>query len=192
MARRAGLKGEAPELNHKDIIKRMTEEWKALTDDEKVQYVGASNREKQRYEGEMRVFRDKKARELAAEKAQAVVAKPAEKLVGAKRPASAATAKGEGKASKKSKGAPAGATVAPAAPVAPAQPASTPAQAPAQAATLVVKKGGKSATPGKKSATKASTPAKKPAEAAKASAKKKETPAKAPTPAKKSTAKKSP
>jgi hypothetical protein len=84
----------------------MTEEWKALTDDEKVQYVGASNREKQRYEGEMRVFRDKKARELAAEKAQTVVAKPAEKLVGAKRPASAATAKGEGKASKKSKGAP--------------------------------------------------------------------------------------
>lgn len=51
MARRAGLKAEAPELNHKDIIKRMTEEWKVLTDVEKVPYVAASDREKQRYEG---------------------------------------------------------------------------------------------------------------------------------------------
>jgi glucan-binding YG repeat protein len=166
----------------------MTEEWKALTDDEKVQYVGASNREKQRYEGEMRVFREKKAKELAAEKASAVITKPAEKLVGAKRPASAATAKGEGKASKKSKDAPAAAPAAPATPAAPAHPA----LAPALAAPQVAKKGGMSAKPGKKSATKASTPAKKPAEVAKASAKKKETPIKAATPAKKSTTKKSP
>jgi hypothetical protein len=164
----------------------MTEEWKALTDDEKVQYVGASNREKQRYEGEMRVFREKKAKELAAEKASAVITKPAEKLVGAKRPASAATAKGEGKASKKSKVAPAAAPVAPAAPAHPVL-----APSPAPAAALVEKKG-KSATPGKKSATKASTPAKKSAEGTKASAKKKETPVKAATPAKKSTTKKSP
>lgn len=133
----------------------MTEEWKALTDDEKAQYVAASDREKQRYEGEMRIFRDKKAKEAAIEKAAAVEAKVGEKLAGAKRPASAATAKGEGKASKKSKNAPA---AAPATPAAPAQPA--PVQAPVAAA---VPKKVKAATPGKKSATKVATPAKKPA-----------------------------
>jgi|LauGreDrversion4_2_1035121.scaffolds.fasta_scaffold418286_1 hypothetical protein len=87
----------------------MTEEWKALTDAEKGDFVAASNREKQRYEGEMNVFREKKAREAAIEKAAAAEAKAADKVVGAKRPASAATAKGEGKASKKSKEAPAAA-----------------------------------------------------------------------------------
>ena len=167
----------------------MTEEWKALTDVEKVPYVAASDREKQRYEGQMKVFREKKAKELAVEKASAVITKAptAEKLVGAKRPASAATAKGEGKASKKSKDAPA----APAhnAPAAPAHPAPVPVPVAA-----VVEKKGKSATPGKKSATKAPTPAKKPAEVvvSKPSAKKAATPIKAATPAKKSATKKSP
>jgi hypothetical protein len=58
----------------------------------------------------MKVYREKKALEAAIEKAAAADAKAAEKVtkvVGAKRPASAATAKGEGKASKKSKEAPA-------------------------------------------------------------------------------------
>ena len=49
----------------------------------------------------MKVFREKKAKEIAAEKLVVTEAKKAEKLAGAKRPASAATAKGEGKASKK-------------------------------------------------------------------------------------------
>jgi hypothetical protein len=77
----------------------MTEEWKALTDEDKAQHVAASDREKQRYEGEMKVFKEKKAKEAAAEKA-AAAEKPAEKVAGAKRPASAAP-KGEKKASKK-------------------------------------------------------------------------------------------
>lgn len=44
----------------------MTEEWKALNDDQKVQYNAMSGREKERYEREMRVFREKQAKEAAA------------------------------------------------------------------------------------------------------------------------------
>ena len=90
----------------------MTEEWKVLTEEEKRPYVENSNREKERYDGQMKVFREKKQKEAAIEKAAAAEAKAAEKLAGAKRPASAATAKGEGKASKKSKESAAAAPVA--------------------------------------------------------------------------------
>lgn len=63
----------------------MTEEWKALTDPEKVQYVERSNNEKQRYEGQMRIYKEHKAKEVAAQKAIAAE----EKLAGKKRPAAA-------------------------------------------------------------------------------------------------------
>ena len=45
----------------------MTEEWKALDDNQKGQYVQASDREKQRYNREMLVFREKVAKEVAAD-----------------------------------------------------------------------------------------------------------------------------
>lgn len=63
----------------------MTEEWKALTDPEKVQHVERSNNEKQRYEGQMRIYKEHKAKEVAAQKAIAAE----EKLAGKKRPAAA-------------------------------------------------------------------------------------------------------
>ena len=61
----------------------MTEEWKALNDVEKQQYVERSNGEKNRYEGQMRVYKEHKAKEVAAQKAAAAE----EKLAGKKRPA---------------------------------------------------------------------------------------------------------
>lgn len=63
----------------------MTEEWKALNDAEKQQYVERSNNEKHRYEGQMRVYKEHKAKEVAAQKAIAAE----EKLAGKKRPATA-------------------------------------------------------------------------------------------------------
>jgi len=39
----------------------MTEEWKALTDDQKKQYDAMSGREKERYEREMRAYKEKLA-----------------------------------------------------------------------------------------------------------------------------------
>ena len=41
----------------------MTEEWKALNDQQKEEYVGLSNREKARYDQEMRIFKDRQAKE---------------------------------------------------------------------------------------------------------------------------------
>ena len=43
----------------------MTEEWKALNDAEKEQYVERSNGEKNRYEGQMRIYKEQKAKEVA-------------------------------------------------------------------------------------------------------------------------------
>lgn len=79
----------------------MTEEWKALNDDQKVQYDQMSGREKDRYEREMKVYREKMAREAppAAEKE--------EKIAGKKRPASSTPQKSKAKEEKKGKEAPA-------------------------------------------------------------------------------------
>ena len=87
----------------------MTEEWKALTDVEKVDHNAASDREKQRYEQQMRVYKDKKAREAAAAAAHGGEVADG-KVVGKKRPATAPVK--EGKGSKKV-GAPAAAPAAP-------------------------------------------------------------------------------
>jgi hypothetical protein len=73
----------------------MTEEWKALTDVQKVPYDNLSNNEKQRYEREMKVYKEKKAKEginAAAAAATAVASHHVvkEDKVLKKRPASAA------------------------------------------------------------------------------------------------------
>lgn len=188
MARRQALKGEAPDLNHKDIIKRMTEEWKALNDAEKQQYVERSNDEKNRYEGQMRIYKEQKAKEVATQKAIAAE----EKLAGKKRPAQAPPAQAAAAAPAKATEAPkksAKKAATPDAPVAPAAAASEKKKAskPATPANVAV------ATPaGKKSAKATPAPAASAKKAdAKASAKKKIS-AKAATPKKPASAKKTP
>lgn len=67
----------------------MSEEWKALTDDQKLQYQQASDREKEKYNREMRAFKEKlaKANEAAEVPVEVKEDKP-EKVVGKKRSAS--------------------------------------------------------------------------------------------------------
>jgi hypothetical protein len=85
----------------------MTEEWKVLTDEQKQPYILLSEREKQRYEEQKRVYNANKANEKAAE---------GEKLAGKKRPAAAPAPKEVKKAIKKKAAEPAP-QAAPAAPV---------------------------------------------------------------------------
>ena len=65
----------------------MTEEWKVLTDVDKVPYVERSDREKARYGEQRAVYNEKKSKELAVEKAAKAAALEAGKVVGQKRPA---------------------------------------------------------------------------------------------------------
>jgi len=57
--RRKDLKNEQPNLNHKDIVKRMTDEWKAMTDADKHRYDLMKDQQKERYEKEMREYKKK-------------------------------------------------------------------------------------------------------------------------------------
>lgn len=75
----------------------MTEEWKTLNDEQKTPYNEMSAREKERYEIEMRAFKEKIAREAAAG-APAAAGEKEEKIVGKKRPAKETPQKGKGKA----------------------------------------------------------------------------------------------
>jgi len=74
----------------------MTEEWKALTDEQKQIYVQRSENEKQAYAAKMGVYKVQKAKEIAVQKEALAAAKLKQKeeskLVGKKRPATAPVA----------------------------------------------------------------------------------------------------
>jgi len=51
-ARREGLKEENPTLNHKEIVSKLGEEWRTLTDEQKRPYVNKSAEDQKRYDKE--------------------------------------------------------------------------------------------------------------------------------------------
>lgn len=127
----------------------MTEEWKVLTDAQKEDYVAASNREKERYEREMKVYKAKKANEQKA----AASGDVGEKIVGKKRGPSKSI---EPKAPSTKKSAAAAASTpapAPAKKGAAAKKQEKAQSAPAKAGAAAKKPTGKAATAGKKKAT---------------------------------------
>ena len=54
------LKKEKPELNNKEIIKKMSEEWNALSDEKKKPYIAKAEADKKRYETEKKAYDEKK------------------------------------------------------------------------------------------------------------------------------------
>lgn len=70
----------------------MSEEWKTLTEAEKQVYQATSDREKEKYDRDMKVFREKIAKQGEAAADAAAQAKGGEKIVGKKRPATAPAA----------------------------------------------------------------------------------------------------
>ena len=58
--RRDSLKKEKPELNNKEIIKKMSEEWNALSDEKKKPYIAKAEADKKRYETEKKAYDEKK------------------------------------------------------------------------------------------------------------------------------------
>ena len=61
--RRETLKKEKPELNNKDIIKTMSTEWNALSDEKKKPYMEKAEADKKRYEAEKKAYDEKKKAE---------------------------------------------------------------------------------------------------------------------------------
>ena len=61
--RRDSLKKEKPELNNKEIIKKMSEEWNALSDEKKKPYIAKAEADKKRYEAEKKAYDAKKKQE---------------------------------------------------------------------------------------------------------------------------------
>ena len=58
--RRDSIIKELPNLNNKEIIKKMSEEWNALSDEKKKPYVQKAEEDKKRYENEKAVYDKKK------------------------------------------------------------------------------------------------------------------------------------
>ena len=58
--RREKLKKEQPNLDNKEIIKRMSAEWNKLSDDQKKPYVQKAEADKKRYEAEKKAYDAKK------------------------------------------------------------------------------------------------------------------------------------
>ena len=58
--RRETLKKEKPNLDNKDLIRAMSEEWNKLTDEEKKPYVKKAEADKKRYIEEMKVYESQK------------------------------------------------------------------------------------------------------------------------------------
>ena len=58
--RREKLKKEKPNLDNKELIKAMSEEWNKLTDEEKKPYVKKAEADKKRYIEEMKAYESKK------------------------------------------------------------------------------------------------------------------------------------
>ena len=61
--RRETLKKEKPELDNKEIIKTMSAEWNALSDEKKKPYVEKAEADKKRYEAEKKAYDAKKKAE---------------------------------------------------------------------------------------------------------------------------------
>lgn len=72
----------------------MSEEWKQLTEADKLIYQATSDREKEKYERDMKAFKEKiaKSGEAAEAANAAAAAKAGDKIVGKKRPATAPAA----------------------------------------------------------------------------------------------------
>ena len=58
--RREKLKKEKPNLDNKELIKAMSEEWNKLTDEEKKPYIKKAAEDKKRYVEEMKAYEAKK------------------------------------------------------------------------------------------------------------------------------------
>ena len=58
--RREKLKKEKPNLDNKEIIKTMSAEWNALSDEKKKPYVAKAEADKKRYEAEKKAYDAKK------------------------------------------------------------------------------------------------------------------------------------
>ena len=58
--RREKLKKEQPNLDNKEIIKTMSAEWNALSDEKKKPYVAKAEADKKRYEAEKKAYDAKK------------------------------------------------------------------------------------------------------------------------------------
>ena len=58
--RREKLKKEKPNLDNKELIKAMSEEWNKLTDEEKKPYIIKAAEDKKRYVEEMKAYESKK------------------------------------------------------------------------------------------------------------------------------------
>ena len=61
--RREKLKKEKPNLDNKEIIKTMSAEWNALSDEKKKPYVQKAEADKKRYETEKKAYDAKKKQE---------------------------------------------------------------------------------------------------------------------------------
>ena len=61
--RREKLKKEKPELDNKEIIKTMSAEWNALSDEKKKPYIEKAEADKKRYEAEKKAYDAKKKAE---------------------------------------------------------------------------------------------------------------------------------
>ena len=61
--RRETLKKEKPDLNNKDIIRTMSAEWNALSDEKKKPYIEKAEADKKRYEAEKKAYDEKKKAE---------------------------------------------------------------------------------------------------------------------------------
>ena len=61
--RRVTLKKEKPDLSNKDIIRTMSAEWNALTDEKKKPYIEKAEADKKRYEAEKKAYDEKKKAE---------------------------------------------------------------------------------------------------------------------------------
>ena len=60
--RREKLKKEKPNLDNKEIIKVMSDEWNKLSDAEKKPYVAKAEADKKRYENEKKAYEAKKGK----------------------------------------------------------------------------------------------------------------------------------
>jgi len=90
--RRPQLKLEQPDLKNTEIIRVMAGEWNQLSFDEKLPHLQKTEEQKQRYDVEMKAYKQKKAVAEAAEKAKeqaaAIKDKKSAQVTGKKRPAS--------------------------------------------------------------------------------------------------------
>ena len=66
--RRESITKELPKLNNKEIVKKMSEEWNALSDEKKKPYVQKAEEDKKRYENEKAVYDKKKKEEKPSKK----------------------------------------------------------------------------------------------------------------------------